>query len=87
MSIKLDNFTLTPDIRGCLCTDAKGDRIKEALNKSILDLSEHEKQKCDFCFSLKFNDLSSSNLAIHPCIAGTSDLIRGSLILSPISLV
>ena len=61
---------------------------REALIKSIpvsstgqaLDLSEHEKQKCDFCFSLKFNDLQSSNLAIHPCIAGTSDLIRGSLV-------
>ena len=27
----------------------------EALNKSIPDLPEHEKQKCDFCFSLKIN--------------------------------
>ena len=53
---------------------------KEALNKSILDLSEHAIQKCDFCIAHKFNDLSSSNLEIHPCITGTSDLIRGSLI-------
>ena len=45
-------------------------RIKKALNKSILDLSEYAKQKCDFCFAYKFNDLSSLNLAIHPCIAG-----------------
>ena len=40
---------------------------------------EHGKQKCDFCFPHKFNDLLSLNLAIHPCIAVTSDLIRGSL--------
>ena len=53
--------------------------IKEALNKSILDLSEHGKRKCDFRFPLKFNDLQPLNLAIRPCIAGTSDLIRGSL--------
>ena len=57
-----------------------GNSIRETLNKSILDLSEHGKQKCDFYFPHKFNDLLSLNLAIHPCIAGTSDLIRGSLV-------
>ena len=30
--------------------------VKEALNKSILDLSEHAQQKCDFCCAHKFND-------------------------------
>ncbi len=28
--------------------------LREALNKSILDFSEHEKQKYDFCFSSFF---------------------------------
>ena len=29
-----------------------------------------------FCIAHKFNNLSSLNLTIHPCIVGTSDLIR-----------
>ncbi|MDE0513307.1 MAG: hypothetical protein OXI88_16140, partial [Gammaproteobacteria bacterium] len=49
-------------------------------NKSILDLSEHATQKCDFCVAHIINDVSSLIMAIHPCIAGTSDLIRGSLV-------
>ena len=47
--------------------------IKEALNKSILDLSEHAIQKCDFCFAHKINALQTLILTIHPCIVGTSD--------------
>ena len=39
----------------------------EALNKPILDLSEHAKQKS--IYSRKFNDLYSLILAIHPFIA------------------
>jgi hypothetical protein len=33
----------------CLYRDVMA--FKEALNKSILDFSEHEKQKCHLCFS------------------------------------
>ena len=49
-------------------------KIKETLNKSILDLSEYEKQKCDFCFPHNINALQSLILTIHPCIVGTSDI-------------
>ena len=55
-----------------------GDGTKEALIKSVQDLSEHAIQKCDFCIALKINALQSLILTIHPCIVGTSDLIRGS---------
>ena len=47
--------------------------IKEALNKSILDLSEHAKQKCDFCFAHKINDIASLILTAHPCTVGNSE--------------
>ena len=55
--------------------------FKEALIKSIQDLSEHGIQKCDFCIPHKINDLQSLILTAHPCTVGTSDLIKGSLTL------
>ncbi|MGQ0657744.1 MAG: hypothetical protein ACT4NU_06550, partial [Chromatiales bacterium] len=53
--------------------------IREALNKPILDFSEHAKQKAWFLLCFIFNGLPPSKMAAHPCAAGTSDLIRGSL--------
>jgi hypothetical protein len=57
--------------------------LKEALNKSIQDVSEHVKLKCDFNFTYKIKYLKYLILAAHPCAAGTSDIIRGSLIIYP----
>ncbi len=54
----------------------------ETLNKSILDFSEYEKQKMSFLLFFIFNDLRSLKMAAHPCTAGTSESIRGSLKLS-----
>ncbi|MGQ0657817.1 MAG: SCO family protein [Chromatiales bacterium] len=54
-------------------------RFREALNKPILDFSEHAKQKAWFLLCFIFNGLQPSKMAAHPCAAGTSDLIRGSL--------
>jgi hypothetical protein len=43
--------------------------------------SQSEKNdKCDFRLSLKIKDLQSLILAAHPCTAGTSEMITGSLI-------
>ncbi|MGQ0656603.1 MAG: hypothetical protein ACT4NU_00655, partial [Chromatiales bacterium] len=52
---------------------------KEALNKPILDFSEHAKQKAWFLLCFIFNGLPPSKMAAHPYAAGTSELIRGSL--------
>ncbi|MGQ0658048.1 MAG: RDD family protein, partial [Chromatiales bacterium] len=41
--------------------------------------SEHAKQKAWFLLCFIFNGLQPSKMAAHPCAAGTSDLIRGSL--------
>ena len=52
---------------------------KDALNKPILDFSEHGKRKTRFSLSFVFNGVKPLKTAAPPCAAGTSDLIRGSL--------
>jgi len=53
--------------------------LKEPLNKSVQDLSEDANKKCDFLFAHIFNDSLSMKMAVPPCTAGSSDLIRASL--------
>ena len=45
----------------------------DALNKSILDLSEHGKGKSRFSLSFIFNELHSLKMATLPCVAGISE--------------
>ena len=53
--------------------------IMEALNKSVPDFSEHEKQKRGFCFSSCYKHFRVCNMAVRPCTAGISELFRDSL--------
>ncbi|MGQ0659162.1 MAG: hypothetical protein ACT4NU_13940, partial [Chromatiales bacterium] len=50
---------------------AKGyqETAREALNKPILDFSEHAKQKAWFLLCFIFNGLQPSKMAAHPCAA------------------
>lgn len=54
---------------------------KEALNNSPLNSQSMKNEQYDFRFSLKINNFSSSILVTHPCAAGISELISGSLTL------
>jgi hypothetical protein len=38
-------------------------------------------EKCDFRFSPIIKELQSLIMAAHPCAAGTSEIIRGSLVI------
>jgi hypothetical protein len=40
-------------------------------------------ENCHFSFSHKINGLQASILAAHPCAAGTSELVRGCLMIKP----
>jgi hypothetical protein len=59
--------------RGDLHQPIAKSTLKEALNNSIQELSEHEKQKCDFCFSSFFDYLRNRKMAARPCAAGNSE--------------
>ena len=53
--------------------------IKKGLNNSLLEFSDHEKQKCDCCFSHIFNSLIAIENGGTSLYRGNSELIRVSL--------
>jgi len=53
--------------------------FREALNKSSLTCQSTPRKKRCFFLSYKINRLARSILATLPCVAGISELIRGSL--------
>jgi hypothetical protein len=54
------------------------------MNHSSMNSQSEENEKYDFRFSLKIKDLQSLILAAHPCAAGTSEIIRGSLVINSV---
>ena len=81
---RIDTIIITICVKSFILCGYRGDsdgvilsilyiHVKEAMIKSIQDLSEHAKQKFDFCFAHKINDIASLILTAHPCTVGNSE--------------